>query len=884
MDLFILFLAVFEINLYVICEPTSIINIGAVFHNDNPEVELAFRFAIKRVNMYSSEYQIEPHIRHISNLDSFATGQIVCELADKGVAAIFGPDSSNANEIIQSIATNLEIPQFQIFWNPKLVQFSTEYGYDKRNLIFNLFPEPYTLSKAFATLLREMKWKKYAIVYENDEGLIRLQELFKSHGPQDQPIIVKKLGSGPDHRPLLKEIKSSSVFQILLDCDSDHILDILEQAKEVKLLEEYHSYILTSLDAHSIDLGRLKAVKSNITSMRLIDPNTTEIRMVARDWELGQLNHKNQHISIAPESIRTKAALIYDALNLFITIFTKLDKTETMVVKSLSCAKKEVSDYGLRISAFIAILTFSKGVMIGPLTGPIEFDNYGRRKNFSLQVYERTSQNKRVLGTWNSKSPNDFNFAKVSTPIIQKTKQTLQMKMYRIKSRLQEPYLMMRKPTPGMILTGNDVYEGYIKDLLDGITEILNATYELSLVEDGYHGNYDPKKREWNGLIREILDRKADLAVCDLTITYERKKVVDFSMPFMTLGISILHSKARREPPALLSFMDPLSLDVWLYMGTAYLGISTIIFLVARLAPGDWENPHPCNQEPEQLQNIWGLRNCFWLTMGAIMNQGCDILPKGISTRMVTGLWWFFSLIITASYTANMAAFLTMERMGPTIESAEDLATQSKIRYGVMEKGATQTFFKDSNVSLYMRMWAQMQQDVPSPFERSNAEGVKRVRASKGLYAFVMESTTLEFERNRHCDLKEVGRWLDIKGYGIAMPVSDGRIFPFFSIMITIDSTPKNFSEQKESLETESAARLGLSNVGGVFVVLVGGMITALSIALLEFLWNVKKTAVQHHLTLREAFITEFNFAVNFKIRRKLINKSGFENEESNKQ
>lgn len=30
--------------------------------------------------------------------------------------------------------------------------------------------------------------------------------------------------------------------------------------------------------------------------------------------------------------------------------------------------------------------------------------------------------------------------------------------------------------------------------------------------------------------------QKADLAICDLTITYERESAVDFTMPFMTLG------------------------------------------------------------------------------------------------------------------------------------------------------------------------------------------------------------------------------------------------------------------------------------------------------------------------------------------------------------
>ena len=35
--------------------------------------------------------------------------------------------------------------------------------------------------------------------------------------------------------------------------------------------------------------------------------------------------------------------------------------------------------------------------------------------------------------------------------------------------------------------------------------------------------------------------QKADLAVASFTITSEREKVIDFSKPFMTLGISILY-------------------------------------------------------------------------------------------------------------------------------------------------------------------------------------------------------------------------------------------------------------------------------------------------------------------------------------------------------
>lgn len=81
---------------------------------------------------------------------------------------------------------------------------------------------------------------------------------------------------------------------------------------------------------------------------------------------------------------------------------------------------------------------------------------------------------------------------------------------------------------------------------------------------------------------RELLDQKADLAIADLTITYDREQAVDFTMPFMNLGISILYRKPIKQPPNLFSFLSPLSLDVWIYMATAYLGVSVLLFILAR--------------------------------------------------------------------------------------------------------------------------------------------------------------------------------------------------------------------------------------------------------------------------------------------------------------
>lgn len=51
-------------------------------------------------------------------------------------------------------------------------------------------------------------------------------------------------------------------------------------------------------------------------------------------------------------------------------------------------------------------------------------------------------------------------------------------------------------------------------------------------------------------------------------------------------------------------------------------------------------------------------------------------------------------MIIVSSYTANLAAFLTLEKMQTPIESVDDLAKQTKIKYGIQGGGSTAEFFK----------------------------------------------------------------------------------------------------------------------------------------------------------------------------------------------
>ena len=119
-------------------------------------------------------------------------------------------------------------------------------------------------------------------------------------------------------------------------------------------------------------------------------------------------------------------------------------------------------------------------------------------------------------------------------------------------------------------------------DLVEEISQILGFNYTIKLVEDGNYGSFNKETGKWNGMIGELQAQKADLVVADITITYEREQGVDFTMPFMNLGVTILYKKPTKKDPNLFSFLSPLSFDVWIYIITAYLAVSLLLFTISR--------------------------------------------------------------------------------------------------------------------------------------------------------------------------------------------------------------------------------------------------------------------------------------------------------------
>ena len=117
-------------------------------------------------------------------------------------------------------------------------------------------------------------------------------------------------------------------------------------------------------------------------------------------------------------------------------------------------------------------------------------------------------------------------------------------------------------------MEGNEAYDGFAIDLLKEIAKYLkfkvvqwslqeqprrspqhDLQFKLYTVPDNLYGFYNHSTGQWNGIVRQLTDKRADLAVASMTINYARETVIDFTKPFMNLGISILF-KAPKPPAA----------------------------------------------------------------------------------------------------------------------------------------------------------------------------------------------------------------------------------------------------------------------------------------------------------------------------------------------
>ncbi|XP_060271924.1 glutamate receptor 1 isoform X5 [Bos indicus] len=647
------------------------------------------------------------------------------------------------------------------------------------------------------------------------------------------------------YRMLFQDLEKKKERLVVVDCESERLNAILGQIVKLEKNGIGYHYILANLGFMDIDLNKFKESGANVTGFQLVNYTDTIPAKIMQQWKNSDAR---DHTRVDWKRPKYTSALTYDGVKVMAEAFQSLRRQRIDISRrgnAGDCLANPAVPWGQGIDIQRAL----QQVRFEGLTGNVQFNEKGRRTNYTLHVIEMKHDGIRKIGYWNE----DDKFVPAATDAqAGGDNSSVQNRTYIVTTILEDPYVMLKKNANQF--EGNDRYEGYCVELAAEIAKHVGYSYRLEIVSDGKYGARDPDTKAWNGMVGELVYGRADVAVAPLTITLVREEVIDFSKPFMSLGISIMIKKPQKSKPGVFSFLDPLAYEIWMCIVFAYIGVSVVLFLVSRFSPYEWhseEFEEGRDQTTSDQSNEFGIFNSLWFSLGAFMQQGCDISPRSLSGRIVGGVWWFFTLIIISSYTANLAAFLTVERMVSPIESAEDLAKQTEIAYGTLEAGSTKEFFRRSKIAVFEKMWTYMKSAEPSVFVRTTEEGMIRVRKSKGKYAYLLESTMNEYiEQRKPCDTMKVGGNLDSKGYGIATPKGSALRGPVNLAVLKLSEQgvldklkskwwyDKGECGSKDSGSKDKTSALSLSNVAGVFYILIGGLGLAMLVALIEFCYK----------------------------------------------
>ncbi|XP_044133817.1 glutamate receptor 1 isoform X3 [Bufo gargarizans] len=753
----------------------NIIQIGGLFPNQQSQEHAAFRFALSQL---VEPPKLLPQIDIVNISDSFEMTYTFCSQFAKGVYAIFGFYDRKTVNMLTSFCGALHV----CFITPSFpVATSNQF-------VLQLRPE---LQDALISVIEFYKWKKFVYIYDADRGLSVLQKVLDTAAEKNWQVTAVNILTTTEegYRLLFQDLDKSKDRQVVIDCESERLNAILTQIiKLEKNIVGYH-YILANLGFMDIELQKFKDAGANVTGFQLVNYTDARVSQILQQW-------KNYDGREQPR---------------------------------VDWKKPKVRLEGL--------------------SGNVQFNEKGRRTNYTLHVLELKHKGIRQIATWNE----DDKLIPLATDAQAGNESIgVQNRTYIVTTILEAPYVMYKKNADEF--EGNDKFEGYCVELAQEVAKHVGFKYKLEIVRDGKYGARDSDMKAWNGMVGELVYGRADLAVAPLTITLVREEVIDFSKPFMSLGISIMIKKPQKSKPGVFSFLDPLAYEIWMCIVFAYIGVSVVLFLVSRFSPYEWHNEEfeeGRDQPSTDHSNEFGIFNSLWFSLGAFMQQGCDISPRSLSGRIVGGVWWFFTLIIISSYTANLAAFLTVERMVSPIESADDLAKQTEITYGTLDSGSTKEFFKRSKIAVFEKMWTYMRSAEPSVFVKTTEDGMNRVRKSKGKYAYLLESTMNEYiEQRKPCDTMKVGGNLDSKGYGIATPKGSPLRNPVNLAVLKLneqgllDKLKNKWWYDKGECGSgggdskDKTSALSLSNVAGVFYILIGGLGLAMLVALIEFCYK----------------------------------------------
>ncbi|XP_029052666.1 glutamate [NMDA] receptor subunit 1 isoform X2 [Osmia bicornis bicornis] len=573
-------------------------------------------------------------------------------------------------------------------------------------------------------------------------------------------------------------------------------------------------------------------------------------------------------------------AHIMDSLIVLVSALRKMNKTKEITEAPKNCGDSgSIWETGKNLFDFIR-----EEVLVDGATGRVAFDDNGDRIYAEYDIInikedgEHVSVGQYFCPSNGTKMKLSVNETNITWPgrVPSKPEGFMIPTHLKVLTIEEKPFVYIREIADGELCLPEEILcphfnstdyqstkiyccKGYCMDLLKQLSKTINFTYSLALSPDGQFGSYVIKnssvggKKEWTGLIGELVNERADMIVAPLTINPERAEFIEFSKPFKYQGITILEKKPSRSS-TLVSFLQPFSNTLWILVMVSVHVVALVLYLLDRFSPfGRFKLANTDGTEEDALN----LSSAVWFAWGVLLNSGIgEGTPRSFSARVLGMVWAGFAMIIVASYTANLAAFLVLERPKTKLTGINDARLRNTM------ENLTCATVKGSAVDMYFRRQVELS-NMYRTMEANNydtaEEAIRDIKIGK-LMAFIWDSSRLEFEAAQDCELVTAGELFGRSGYGIGL--QKGSLWADAVTIAILDFHESGFMEslddhwifldnrqQCEQLEN-TPNTLGLKNMAGVFIVVGVGIIGGIGLIIIEVAYKKHQIRKQKKMEL----------------------------------
>ncbi|XP_042483967.1 glutamate receptor 2.9-like, partial [Macadamia integrifolia] len=165
----------------------------------------------------------------------------------------------------------------------------------------------------------------------------------------------------------------------------------------------------------------------------------------------------------------------------------------------------------------------------------------------------------------------------------------------------------------------------------------------------------------YDELIYQVYLKKFDAVVGDTTIIANRSLYVDFTLPYLESGVSMMVLVKDDKRKNAWVFLKPLSWELWLTTGVAFLFTGIVVWILEHRINTDFRGP-----PTKQLGVI------FSFAFSTLVFSQRERVMNNLS-RFVMIIWVFVVLILQTTYTASLTSMLTVERLRPMVTDIEEI-------------------------------------------------------------------------------------------------------------------------------------------------------------------------------------------------------------------